>query len=236
MKTLAVVSLLGFSAMALSACSSATPRIVATPPGDGLVTFDADAFASTTPRRVGYIDIWQEEEYTKFDGDGADAEIIYSVADERDSIVLDFNLTLDRIIENWHPRAAGAVSLGEEGTVKAPLGSFDYRQFTLGNGNRPCVAFLNEWDYRMGDPQLRPAKVLFGYYCGKGGTVLDKDDVAGLLSEIWIKGIRRIDYRFTPRVRLAAAAGPGAPADASGLHFPYARADRFVDADGERSP
>ena len=236
MKTLAFVSLLGISAAALTACSGPTPRTVDTAAKNGLVTFDADAFASTAPQRVGYIDIWQEEEYAKFEGDGADAVIIYSVADERDSIVLDFNLTLDRIIENWHPRAAGAVSLGEEGTVKAPLGSFDYRQFTVGTGKRPCVAFLNEWDYRMGDPELRPAKVLFGYYCGKGGTVLDKDGVAGLLSDIWIKGIRRIDYRFTPRIRLAAAAGPGAPADASGLHFPYARADRFVDADGERSP
>lgn len=232
MKTLAIVSLMGISAVALTACFAPTARTVSIQPESGLVLFDAEAFASTAPRRVGFIDLWQEEEYAAFNGAGATAEIIYSVADERDSIVLDFNLTVDRVVENWYSRGAGGVSLGEKGIMRAPLGTFDYRQFSLGSDSRPCVAFLNEWDYRAGDPQLRPAKVLFGYYCAKAGTVMNEDAIAGLLSGIWIRDIERIDYRFTPRLQFAATA----PADASGLHFPYARADRFVDADGERGP
>ena len=229
MNGLANISLFAASALALAACNTATPpRTIATPPGQGLVQFEAGAFETAAPLRIGYVNSWQEEEYSKFDGKGASAEIIYSVADERDSIVLDFDLTLDRVIGTWHD----AVSLGDKGMAEAPLGTFQYQRFTQTGAGRPCVGFLNEWDYRQGDHQLRPAKVLFGYYCGRAGSSLTDKQIDRLVSDLWIRDIDRIDVRFTPRTDLAARAG--ASPNAGNLRFPYARADRFVDADGER--
>ena len=105
----------------------------------------------------------------------------------------------------------------------------------MNNGARHCVGFLHEWDYRAGDPELRQAKVLFGYYCAKPGIELDRNQVASLISDIWIEGIDRIDYRFTPRLSLAGNSGIAVATPPTGnLGFPYAMADWFVDADGER--
>ena len=50
------------------------------------------------------------------------------------------------------------------------------------------------------------------------------------LGDIWIRDIDRKDYRFTPRLALASS---GKPSSLGNLQFPYAPADRFVDADGE---
>lgn len=202
MRRFASVALIGASAMVLAACNSVSNRTVATPQGEGLVLFEADAFEKTAPVRVGWVDTWQEEEYSRFTGKGAQAEIIYSVADERDSVVLDFDMTLDRVIGNWH----SGVSFGEKGMAEAPLGTFQYQHFA--QAGRACIGFLNEWDYRQGDRQLRPAKVLFGYYCGESGQSFGRKDVASLLSDIWIRDIERIDYRFTPRHSLASSARP----------------------------
>src|SRR3546814_7413285 len=44
--------------------------------------FDADAFrdnASAVPPHVKYVDFWQREEYALFQGNGAQAEAIYSI-------------------------------------------------------------------------------------------------------------------------------------------------------------
>lgn len=227
-------AVIGTMVTALAACAAAPNNVVSTPPDKGLVLFDTEAFDGTEPQRVSYINSWQEEEYARFEGDDARAEILYSVADERDSIVLDFDLTLASSIGTWPGLSSGTVLWGDKGSVRAPLGLFEYQFFTQTASNRSCVGFLNEWDHRVGDTRLRPAKVLFGYYCGKPGTRLGKDSVTGLLAGLWIKDNERIDYRFTPRLSLASAARPASNAAIDIRRFPFARADRFVDADGER--
>lgn len=231
MRHLTKASIVVTFATALAACTTAGSAVVNTKADQGLVLFDGGQFENVTPKRVTFVDTWQEEEYVRYDGDGTRAELIYAVADERDSIVLDVKLTASRSIETWHANANGSVALGEKGNVKAPLGDFQYQLYTL-NGSQSCVGFLTEWDQRAGDPQLRPAKALFGYYCDKPGTTLNKDRVAGVLSDLWIEGIRRTDYRFTPRLSLASAGGS---TETGNIGFPYAMADRFVDADGDRS-
>ncbi len=225
-------AIVGLAAFAIAASTSATAAVVNTPQDKGLVIFEANEFAKTTPKRVTFVDVWQEEEYVRFDGNGAQSEIIYAVADERDSVVLDLKLTVAKSIGTW--QANSAVTFGEKGRTRAPLGTFDYQMYTRDGGNRHCVGFMNEWDYRAGDPQLRPAKALFGYYCAKPGTELNKSQATSLISEIWIDGIERIDYRFTPRLTLANRSGGGTTATGN-TGFPYATADLFQDADGERT-
>lgn len=231
MRHLTKASILVTFATALAACTTAGNAVVNTKADQGLVLFDGGQFENVAPKRVTFVDSWQEEEYVRYDGNGTRAEIIYAVADERDSIVLDVKLTASRSIETWRANANGSVALGEKGNVKAPLGDFQYQLYTL-NGSQSCVGFQTEWDQRAGDPQLRPAKALFGYYCDKPGTTLTKDRVSDVLSDLWIKGIRRTDYRFTPRLSLASAGGS---TETGNTGFPYAMADRFVDAEGDVS-
>ena len=76
---------------------------------------------------------------------------------------------------------------------------------------------------------MRPAKILF--YCGTSGQTLNRNDVANILGDILIRDIDRTDYRFTPRLALASS---GKTSSVGNLQFPFAPADRFVDADGER--
>lgn len=231
MNTKGKTAIAGLAAATMAICSAATAGVIKTPQDKGLVIFEARDFAETTPKRVTFVDVWQEEEYVRFDGNGAQSEIIYAVADERDTIVLDFNLTLTKSIGTW--RANSRIALGEKGSVRAPLGTFDYQLYTRDGGNRHCVGFLNEWDHRAGDPELRPAKALFGYYCAKPGETLSKGQAASLISDIWIEGIDRLDYRFTPRLALTGQSSAGAAATGNS-GFPYAMADLFQDADGER--
>jgi hypothetical protein len=232
METTAKSAIIGFATVMLTICTTATAGVVSTPRDKGLVIFEATEFAKSTPQRVTFVDIWQEEEYVRFEGNGARSEIIYAVADERDSVVLNVELTLAKSLKTW--RANSAIALGEKGSVEAPLGTFEYQLYTQSNENRHCVGFLNEWDYRAGDPELRPAKALFGYYCAKPGAKLSKTKVAGLFIDIWIEGIERIDVRFTPRLTLSSMSGAGRTTTGN-TGFPYVMADIFNDADGERS-
>ncbi len=225
-------AILTLAAATLAACNTTSATVVSTPRDKGLIIFESDEFAQTTPKRVTFVDSWQEEEYVRFDGGGAQSEIIYAVADERDSVVLDLKLTLANSIGTW--RANSGVRLGKKGSFEAPLGTFDYQLYRQNGSNRHCVGFLNEWDYRAGDPETRPAKTLFGYYCAKTGTQLDKRRVTGLLIDIWIDGINRTDIRFTPRLTIASRSGATSTATGN-TGFPYATADRFVDAEGEMS-
>jgi hypothetical protein len=65
-----------------------------------------------------------------------------------------------------------------------PFGIFFYRPYGLGEVRRPCFAFLVEWDQIYADPQSRPGKVLFGYYCGETSDVLGDAEVRTMIRGI----------------------------------------------------
>jgi hypothetical protein len=207
------------------------------------VLFTTPAFKDTKSKHVVFTDMWQHEEYVLFQGDGAQAEIIYSAADERDTIALDYSYPLEPMVRTWNIANAHSIVWGDKGQTGAPLGAYFYQHFKLSDVGRDCVGFFTEWDLKDDDPQLRNGKVLFGYYCEQPGTALSQTAVFDLLDNIWIRGITaRFDTRFTP---VAPTSGPGAAGDGAmafaktatgntgNVNFPFDMADYYSDADGD---
>ena len=207
------------------------------------VTVTAPAFKDKQSKHVVFTDSWQHEEYVLFEGKGAQAEIIYVAANERDTIALDYNLTVVPMVDTWNIARKHPISWGEEGQIGAPLGAFFYRHFRLTNTGRDCVGFFTEWDLKGNDPQLRYGKALFGYYCEKPSVKLNRAQVFGLLDNIWIRGITaRLNVRFHP---VAPTGGPlagqeGALAFAKhgngvtgNTNFPFNFASYYNDVDGD---
>lgn len=207
------------------------------------VLFTAPAFKNTPSKHVVFTDIWQHEEYVLFEGDGAQAEIIYVAANERDSIALDYNYPVVPMVQTWNIANKHPIVWGQEGQTGAPLGAYFYRHFRLSDVGRDCVGFFIEWDLKDDDPQLRNGKALFGYYCEKPGVSLNQTQVFTLLDNIWIRGITaRNDVRFQP---VAPTSGPlagrqGALAfakqgtgDTGNANFPFDIASHYQDAEGE---
>ena len=208
-----------------------------------LVLFTAPAFKDTDSKHVVFTDMWQHEEYVLFEGGGAQAEIIYSAANERDTIALDYSYPLTPMIKTWNIASRHPVAFGEKGQTGAPLGAYFYQYFRLTDANRACVGFFTEWDLKDDDPQLRNGKVLFGYYCEKPGVALGEPQVFEILDNIWIRGITaRFDTRFQP---VAPTGGPlagtqGALAFATqgaggtgNANFPFDMASHYQDVDGD---
>ena len=207
------------------------------------VMVTAPAFKDTNSKHVVFTDIWQHEEYVLFEAKGAQAEIIYVAANERDTIALDFNLTLVPMVKTWNIAQKHPITWGEKGQIGAPLGAFFYRYFRLNDIGRDCVGFFTEWDLKGDDPQLSYGKVLFGYYCEKPGVKINQSQVFGLLDNIQIRGITsRYNVRFHP---VAPTSGPlasqeGALAFAKygtgvtgNTNFPFNFASHYNDIDGD---
>lgn len=231
---------------ALAGCSNAGakyPSIGWAGTDTAYVLFTAPAFKGTDSKHVVFTDMWQHEEYVLFEGNGAQAEIIYAAADERDTIALDYSYPLKPMVKTWNIANAHPVVWGEKGQTGAPLGAYFYQHFKLSDVGRDCVGFFTEWDLKDDDPQLRNGKVLFGYYCAPPGTELTQTAVFDLLDNIWIRGITaRFDTRFTP---VAPTSGPGATRDGAlafaktgtgdtgNAKFPFDMADHYSDVDGD---
>ncbi len=207
------------------------------------ILFTAPAFKGTESKHVVFTDMWQHEEYVLFQGQGAQAELIYSAANERDTIALDFNYPLQRMIRTWNIANAHPVTFGEKGQTGAPLGAYFYQHFRLNDVNRDCVGFFTEWDLKDDDPQLRNGKALFGYYCERPGAIINQAQVYNLLDNVWIRGITaRFDTRFQP---VAPVGGPSASpqgalafaktgtGNTGNANFPFDMADFYNDADGD---
>jgi hypothetical protein len=234
--------------LALAGCQSVgsyRPDIAWAGTEDAVVLMTAPEFKNTPSRHVVFTDIWQREEYALFQGGGAQAEIIYAAADERDTVVLNNDMTVERMVNSWNIARNHTVTWGEPGRVAAPLGDFFYQRFRLADVNRNCFGFTTEWDQRADDPYLRHAKILFGYYCARAGVAIAKPEIPGLLDNVWIRGITaRHDARFTP----VAPSGPGSSragaarfaqagsSDTGNAVFPFDMAEYYDTADGENDP
>lgn len=208
-----------------------------------LVLFTAPAFKDAPSKHVVFTDRWQHEEYVLFEGDGAQAELIYIAANERDTIAPDYNLPLVPMVQTWNIARKHPITWGEKGQTGAPLGAYFYQHFRLSDVGRDCVGFFTEWDLKDDDPQLRNGKALFGYYCEKPGNAIGETQIYALLDNIWIRGITaRSDVRFQPVAPTGGsfAGQQGALAFAKhgrglsgNVNFPFDLASHYNDIDGD---
>jgi len=233
------------AAAALAGCAAgsgfAGGKIETVPPGDERIVFAAPVFAGTTPQRGKFADYWEREEYALFRGGGAQAEIIYSTVLPGPQVALQYDFTLERMVETWNVNRTQAKIWSDAQRVRTPLGEFFYKPYTLAGGSRACFGFANEWDDPADDPWNRPGKVLFGYYCAKAGRKISLDEMEDLIRTIGVRGITE-PIRKSETARAAGAPvadatliakGPSASADRGNMNFPFRFAEHFQIGNGD---
>ena len=231
------------AALALTGCQttgSNGPEVAWSGVDDAAILLTTEPYRYAPSRHVVFTDMWQREEYALFQGNDAQSEIILSVANERDNIVLNYEMPLRRMVGTWNIARNHGISWGEKGQLGTALGAYFYQHFTLADNGRPCVGFAVEWDARQDDPKHRNSKVLFGYSCGKaGGPAYSEAQVADLLDNIRIRGITsRQNTRFQPTPPPggnhagARSFAQGGSSDTGNTGFPFNMAWKFTERTG----
>jgi len=210
---------------------------------DRRIAFDAGPFADAAIRLVAFTDSWEREDYALFQGDGAQAEIVYAAV-VSSSVALDYPYWIERMVESWNHNRGREKAWGAEGRLRLRFGTVFYKPYRLVAERRDCFGFSGAWDYPPDDPEKRPGQALFGYYCAAPGARLDAPRIEALLREVEL-----VDpfYRPKPgRLEVAAeaqaeavalargAAGPAGAEVTGHPGFPFRFARIYRDVDGSR--
>ncbi len=193
---------------ALTGCAAYSidqPAVARIAPGDARIVFADDEFKGSAPVHIKFTDPWQREEYALFQGNGSQAEILYSSTEIGYQVALEYLFTVDRSVETWNLNRKYTRSWGENEWFQGPFVGFFYQPYQLVEANRSCFGFSSTWDDPSDDPDHRPGKVLFGYYCAGPGGALTRGRMEALLDRIGVRGI-------TERIRGGSGGmGAGAP-------------------------
>jgi len=187
MKRLALIALLTL----LSACrtisipgfGATADDIIPIPLPDVRILFNAQEFAGQSIMRAKFTDTWQREEYALFRGAKSQAEIVYIAATTRETS-LDADVTLKSMIKKWNFNANSKISWGEEIKALATFGEVFVMPYR--HRENSCVGFSSEWGTAGDDPEVRPTKMVFGYYCELSGTPLSSAQIETLIDEIQV--------------------------------------------------
>lgn len=190
-KILAAIGVLGLGACTVE--SMPRPTIENLSAGDERIVFRAPAFSGAV-HSMRFSDFWEEEEYALFQGAGAQAEILYAGVSAYDQLALEYGFTVARSVETWTFNKGVPKQWNDVQRVRTPLTEFFYKPYRLAGRNRQCFGFSGEWAHPADDPEIRPGKVIFGYYCAKEGEALGATDMARLLLGITLRGERHRIY------------------------------------------
>lgn len=189
-KSLAVVGLALITAgCTLSKQDAGTYRT--TLENQGRVTTEIAAFENVEPVRVSFQDMTEFEEYTLFRSERGQSEILFVEVPERRTFnyVLDFNKLVSSTVPMWRFNQNTELSFQPSRSITNRLGDFWMREYTQTGNGRACVGFVGAWDLNFSDPQIRPTKALFGYYCRPRGVELTSEDAENFIKSIDIRGI-----------------------------------------------
>jgi hypothetical protein len=191
----------------------------------------SEILESAKPIRVKYTDAWQTEEYALFRADGRQCEIIYAEANRAFTVALDYRMPIEEMVATWNLNSQPNLVWGPLGRIDRRFGTWFYRTYEHGDPQRSCAGFMAEWDQIYEDPQGRPGKVVFGYFCGAGGETLEDQEVRALIRGISVRmqgessGEQKTEYlheagSIKPSA-IAAAKGYGPAADSGNPGFPF---------------
>lgn len=234
---------LATGALFLSGCVTPTPatKISGVTPTEVKIFFNAPEFQGTAPQRASYLDDWDVEEYTLFEGGGAVAEVIYAAVniDGYFILALDYPFTVADSIKTWNFAKQQTLTMGPVNRVTTGLTDIFYRPFQISGTNRSCFGFSADWDLVSFDPESRSGQAMFGYYCAPLGKTLSNDHIATLLDSIHVREFHRkmpgLVASLPPTVQpwqIARGFSPGSKTGNTG--FPYRFADAIIfDGGGE---
>lgn len=229
--------------LAISGAATAQqPRIDWVGPEEGILLNALPEFSNGDQKRVVFTDRWQQEEYALFKNDGAQSEMIMTIASERDLIALEYSLNVRRNIESWNINQHYPIQYQGSGRINSRLDTFFYERYSLGGTNRNCVGYYTTWDEHVEDYQGRPAKAVFGYYCGKPGAQISNAKIEEIVDSISFRGA--LDYaRFEPtppKMKTAGVRGKNPKAFAKGSgrdtgnpNFPFDMAVLIDEVEGD---
>ncbi len=200
-RKVALAILVMATAGALGACEGLPgqlpgPRAAELPPGNGLILFAADTVGNTPKRRVQYADNEQRVDYALYRGDNAQAEFIYMETPYSLWVAFEFPYTIRDKVEAWKFSKGQAMEWDEAVLIRTALGQLFYRPYRLTGMNRSCFGMTGEWDIAVEDPDLRPERIMVGYYCAPPGKTLSEKEILTLEDRIGLKGdtVRAINY------------------------------------------
>jgi len=195
----------------------------------------SEILASAKPIRVKYADAWQTQEYALFKADGRQGEMIYAEASKAFTVALDYQMPIEEMVVTWNLNSRQNLIWGPLGRIDRRFGTWFYRPYWISDLQRPCVGFMVEWDQRYEDPQGRPGKVLFGYFCGFGAETLDDQEIRVLIGGFSVRmlgestGEQQADplpnagSEIPPAIAAARGDGPSADSGNPGFPFRFAR-------------
>ena len=201
-------------AVALSGCASLSTtsvRVGTPPPNSPALRLSAPGIAPIKARTVVYQDRWETEAYQLWRGPNAQAEAIFMQATGI-QIALEFpRYRLAKLTQGWRAvQAGGPLHWQPEQHVNLRHRSVFYRRFRLGTSQRACVAFESDWATAQDDPEQRPTKAFFGYYC--------RTDAGQTLSDAQARRIAQSVHPPAKPPQLASQTGHDASALAMARH------------------
>lgn len=238
---LAVFGLAFASLAALGACAPQPGAIEGYRALDGLIAFDAPVLKSVQPKRVTHVNSIQRQEYARFEGAGATAEVVLVQARHffLENVSLNFPQTTENVIGLWNAFKGKDIKMAKAVWYHPELAGFWYRPFSAASGPS-CIAFTSEWDIHAADEKLRPDMALLGYYCAPKGQALGPVEAEKVIDTIGVAGVNKsfrgnsLELAMAPDpnqqeplarlVRGASASGGGAGTD----YFPFNMAEVYT--------
>lgn len=89
----------------------------------------------------------------------------------------------------WRFNQNRELSLGKSFLTENAFADFWVQPYQQADTGRQCAGFISQWEIRMDDPDLRPSKIMFGYFCAPKGTRFNDEDAERLIKSIQIRGI-----------------------------------------------
>ena len=126
--------------------------------------------------RVTYSMPQHRGEYAFFTGDANRAEIAF-VAAVGDFVSLDRDTRLEPMVDSWHFNITRKPVFGAEGNAVTGYSDYHYRHYRLGN-EQACIAFSYDWEAPATDPNSKPGKLLFGYFCHAQRQYLSRKQIS----------------------------------------------------------
>jgi hypothetical protein len=154
--------------MALTACAGIEPQGLSNGWGsftEERISVASVAFNECTPVRLNYTDAWQAEQYSLFQADGRQMEMVYARTNKAVTVALDYRMPLVKMASTWALNSGQSLYWGPLGRIDHhPLGIF----FTVLTTPENAAAIASGSVKNSGNPgfPFRFAR----YYTENGGS------------------------------------------------------------------
>lgn len=239
-------------AAALGGCTLPPPSgCMSEPDAAQALVIVPDEIMGPAARRVRFADPREFDEYVLYRGsDGERLEAVYLETRWKHgrNVVLNFFEPIDERVLGFAYNAGTQPAFQESQRLDTAFGGMWLRPYRHPVTGQQCAGFMETWDERADDPEFRPSKAIYGYYCAAQGTtdlaaanrVLSRLE-AGLRTveagaggpgceNAGIRSTRPEGSDILARGKASGAAGK--TASAGDVHFPPVRAVPFHEHNG----